>query len=115
MANGLGQSLASLSRTVGPMISGALWGPSVRLHLLALNFILGSGILLVALNIKSHLVPLDGDVYSPASASAPLDGDVYSPASAPLDGDVYSPASAARGKPKGGGDDDEVVAGQGGH
>ena len=65
VANGLGQSLASLSRTLGPTIGGALWGPSVRLHLLALNFLLGSAILVAALNINMQLVCLDKEVYSP--------------------------------------------------
>ena len=39
LVNGLGQSLASAARCIGPAIGGALWSLSVRTHFIFLNFI----------------------------------------------------------------------------
>lgn len=61
--NGLGQSLASLSRTIGPTIGGALWGPSVKYHLLALNFLFGCSLIILALNLNKKIQCLDKDIY----------------------------------------------------
>ena len=55
VANGYGQSLASLSRTLGPTIGGALWGTSVKYHILVLNFALGGLILVFCMNINNQL------------------------------------------------------------
>jgi len=67
LANGMGQSFASLSRTLGPTLGGALWGTSLRLHVLMLNFLLGVGILIVCVNLNGQLVCLDSDIYTSRS------------------------------------------------
>mmetsp|Transcript_22034 Transcript_22034/g.30258 ORF Transcript_22034/g.30258 Transcript_22034/m.30258 type:complete len:502 (+) Transcript_22034:3-1508(+) len=53
--NGFGQSLASLSRAVGPAIGGALWSISMHYHFVFLNFIATSAVLVACVIINRQL------------------------------------------------------------
>lgn len=55
LVNGLGQSLASAARCIGPAIGGALWSLSVRTHFIFLNFIFVQFLLIGAVIIGSYL------------------------------------------------------------
>ena len=67
--NALGQGMASFSRAAGPMCGGLLWSAFLTAGEVGGNFVLVSGILVVAvfLNLRLHL-PLPGPA---AAASAP--------------------------------------------
>jgi MFS family permease len=56
LVNGLGQSLASFSRALGPALGGLLWSVSIFTHFIFLNFIVVVIILLISL-YTSSLMP----------------------------------------------------------
>ena len=53
--NGLGQSLASMARSIGPAVGGLLWSFSVQKHFMFLNFIGFSVGLVCCQAINLHL------------------------------------------------------------
>eukprot|EP01038_Epipyxis_sp_PR26KG_P008496 gene8496-11485_t len=55
IANGLGQSLASLARSIGPAFGGALWSLSVKSHFVYCNFIAVIIIFLINIYVNSLL------------------------------------------------------------
>ena len=58
--NGLGQSMSSLSRSIGPALGGALWSLSVKYEFIFLNFISGVAILILCQMMGRYLpVSLD--------------------------------------------------------
>lgn len=58
LVNGLGQSLASAARCIGPAIGGALWSLSVRTHFIFLNFFFVQFLLIGAIIMGSYLPPM---------------------------------------------------------
>lgn len=85
LVNGLGQSLASAARCIGPAVGGALWSLSVRTHFIFLNFIFVQFLLIGAVIIGSYL-PLAIDYgdgvekidQSSSSSSTSFSGEKYS-------------------------------------
>jgi hypothetical protein len=55
LVNGLGQSLASAARCIGPAVGGALWSLSVRTNFLFLNFLFVQVLLIGAVVMGSYL------------------------------------------------------------
>jgi MFS family permease len=55
--NGLGQSLASLARAIGPALGGMLWSISTRIHFVFLNFLVTIVIFLFCIYINRLLPP----------------------------------------------------------
>jgi len=66
--NGLGQSLASLSRSIGPAVGGVLWSLSVHYHFVFLNFMVVS-LLLGGCNYINRCLPLSLDEKKQSSSS----------------------------------------------
>jgi MFS family permease len=56
IVNGLGQSIASISRAIGPTIGGVLWSFSINYEIIFLNFI-GAVILVVICQILNCYIP----------------------------------------------------------
>lgn len=57
LVNGLGQSMASAARCLGPAIGGLVWSLSVRIHFLFLNFIVVSILLVIAIMLGEQMSP----------------------------------------------------------
>ena len=55
--NGLGQSFASLARTLGPALGGCLWSFSIHKHFVFLNFIIVSVLYLCSDRLNAALPP----------------------------------------------------------
>jgi MFS family permease len=55
--NGLGQSLASLARAIGPALGGMLWSVSTRIHFVFLNFLVTIVIFLFCIYLNRLLPP----------------------------------------------------------
>lgn len=58
--NGLGQSMSSLARSVGPALGGALWSLSVKFDFIFLNFIIAVAILVLC-QILGRFLPVSLD------------------------------------------------------
>jgi hypothetical protein len=69
LVNGVGQSMASAARCIGPAIGGALWSLGVRINFLFLNFFVICLLLVLAIFI-SYRMPLSIDYSSKGIGSS---------------------------------------------
>ena len=57
IVNGLGQSIASLSRAIGPTLGGILWSFSIEYKIIFLNFIGAIVLILICQILNCHIPP----------------------------------------------------------
>ncbi len=55
LVNGLGQSMASAARCIGPAVGGLVWSLGVRFHFLFLNFIVVAFLLVICIILGYYL------------------------------------------------------------